>query len=294
MIDAREIAQHLEHLPTLPASVVRLQRVVQDEQSSAQDIEAVIKPDPALTANLLRLANSSFFGLPRKVDSVRQAIALLGLKRVFETAISAAFSDVIPSIIPGYGLRAVQFWQHSVAVAIFSEQLARELELETPAMTFTAGLLHDLGKLAIGTYLARVCDEAVQTVREGQITLFAAEQQLLGTDHSETGHMLAEKWQLPEEIVMVASCHHTCSQQIAEDKRRIVELVHVADCLAHSLGFGADLGELARRIDQASVVKLGIKPRRIERVVCRAVDQIDEMTEMMFNPTEHPPHGERQ
>lgn len=292
MIDARELAQQLDNLPTLPASIVRLQRVVQDDQSSAQDVEAVIRPDPALTANLLRLANSSFFGLPRKVDNVRQAIALLGLKRVFETAVSAAFSDVIPAVIPGYGLQAADFWRHCVAVAVLSEQLASELGMKTPDLTFTAGLLHDLGKLAIGTYLARVSEQAITSVREREVTLFAAESDLLGTNHAEAGVALAERWQLPPQIALVARGHHGCERQACGSDRDLVDLIHVADGLAHSLGYGADVGELARRIDSDAISELGLRPRRVERVVCRSVDQIDEMTEMMFN-VDSSANGER-
>jgi HD-like signal output (HDOD) protein len=141
----RVLAQ-LKRLPTLPAAAARISDLAHDDTASARDWEMAIKPDPALTANLLRLANSSFFGYRGQIESARHAITLLGTKRVFDAAMGAGFAKVIPTSIPGYGLSAPAFWQHSTAVAILSERLAARLLGGAPALAFTSGLLHDIGK----------------------------------------------------------------------------------------------------------------------------------------------------
>jgi len=111
-------------LPLLPSSVMRLRTVLDDPRSSADAVEAVVRPDAALTGNLLRMANSAFFGVPRRIESVRQAITLLGMRRVYEAAVGASFLCLIPERLLGYGLEASAFWRHCVAVAVLGERLA--------------------------------------------------------------------------------------------------------------------------------------------------------------------------
>ncbi|MFH1278928.1 MAG: HDOD domain-containing protein [Candidatus Eisenbacteria bacterium] len=276
-----DILKEVRDLPTLPSAIARLSALVGDPSANADDFEAVIRPDPSLTANLLRLANSAYFGLPREVGSVRQAVILLGIKRVFELAAGASFTGVIPERIPGYGINATDFWQHSLAVAALSERLASDLRVQVPDMTFTAGLLHDIGKIAVGAYLQGRPEALGDEARKEGVFLIDAERALMGFDHGEVGETVGEQWSLPPAIVQGARWHHAPGDAPPGADRTMIDLIHAADGLAHALGLGADVGELSRRVDGGVIERLGIGVQRLERVAGETVDDIRAMGELL-------------
>ena len=284
MIPRDQLLNSMRGLPTLPECFFRLQRVLANERSGAGDLERVIKPDPALTANLLRVANSAFFNCPRKVTGIRHAIVLMGSRQVYEAAASASFAMVIPGNLLGYGIRASEFWLHSMSVAMIGQRLAKELRLEASEQTYTAGLLHDIGKLVIGVFLADSAREVMHLMRDGELSFVQAEHQALGTDHAMVGGTLAERWRLPREVVSVVRHHHLPDEGVPSQCQQLVDLVHVADGLSHSLGYGSDVGELARRISPEATERLGLEPGLLERVASETMDQIWELAGVMDQP----------
>lgn len=284
MISKKRILSRVDSVPTPSVSVSRLYALLHDERAGASDFERMIKPDPALTANLLRMANSPFFGLSRKVTSIQHAITLMGTKRLFEAATSASFLRLLPPKLLGYEIEAKAFWLHSIAVAILSEKLAVKLGLRASDLTFTAGLLHDIGKLVIGFALAEESEEIRSRINKGNMSLVSAEQEVLGTNHAEIGAAVGDKWTLPEPLVIAAQWHHTPSDLPEEADRSIAELVHVADSLAHSLGFGADVGELHREVDPRVLQRIGVKNKQLMQLASEVTEQIKEMGALFLNP----------
>ncbi len=274
------IVERMSRLPTLPASVARLQAAINDSRSTAADVETAIRPDAALTTNLLRMANSPFFGMPRKVESVKQAVMILGTRRVYEATLSAAFARVIPKRLPGYELEAAEFWLHCVGGAILSERLARAAMGRAPELIFTAGLLHDVGKLVIGSVLGDEPGQLQGSLAGSGATLLGAERALLETTHAEVGGLVCDRWQLPTPISLAARWHHAPSAAPAGVDRSLVDLVHVANDLAHLLGFGTDAGELQRTIDEAAVRRLGLSVKQAEEVAAGAVEHIQQLAEL--------------
>jgi HD-like signal output (HDOD) protein len=254
----------LPTLPTFSASIARLQKAIDDEVGGVDVVVEVIMKDPALTANLLRLANSAWVGARREVADVRQAIALIGLLRVRDLAITAAFSRAMPKVLMGYGMSIEGLWRHSVAVGTLSEKLGRSLALSESAPLFVAGLLHDVGKLVVGTLLSEHEQDLVASLDEGRLTFIEAEQAQLGTDHGEIAEALGERWNLPQPVVAAGRWHHELSDPRASTYQSIVDVVHVGNVLSHMLGFGGDLGGLARSVDLGSVSRLGIHRRDME------------------------------
>lgn len=279
MIALEKILAHVEDLPTLPDVVARLSLLISGDVWSAADFEEVVELDPALTANLLRLANSPYFGFSRKITSVRQAVTLMGIKRVFEVAASGAFSRVIPPHISGYDMQAREFWRHSIAVAIYSERLVLELGLSLPTLTFTAALLHDVGKLVIGAFLSQESGSMMQRLNAGDTTMVEVEHATLGTDHAQVGALVAKKWNLPE-VVEIANQWHHRPNEVPADHQMLIDLIHTADLLAHSLGYGVDCGELSRRLDPEVAKRLTLTPMALERVAVSTFDQIQSMSGM--------------
>lgn len=283
MITAEQVLSSSKDLPSLPHVVAKLSMLLRDEGASAGDFEKVVRPDPALTANLLRVANSPFFGARRQITSVRQAITYLGLERVFELAAGSAFRRVLPPRIPGYDVESTAFFAHCVAVAIMAEALATEAKLRLPEMTFTAGLLHDIGKLAIGTHLIEHAPSMLAALGEKQISFVDAERQIIGTDHNEVGTLVGEKWDLPSPVNRVVRWHHDPDSVADEPDHELIDLVHVADALAHSMGFGADMGGLSRHISEHSLRRIGLGVQQLEHVASETLGEIIDLASAFSN-----------
>lgn len=266
--------------PVLSNSAVRLSQMLGDERTGPDEFEKVIRPDVALTANLLQAANSAHFGLPREVTSVRQAVSLLGKKRLFDITMGSAFHQVVPETVPGYEMDTRSFWEHAVAVAVLSELLAGEIRGMVPEMTFTLGLLHDLGKLAIASVLLKDLERINGRLEAGD-DLVTAELNVLGFDHAMAGALLTRVWKLPESFGEPIGFHHKPSEAPKGETRKMAELLHLGDVLAHSLGFGADVGEMSRTVDEGVIGRLGISDRQLEHVASRAIGDIQEMSEAL-------------
>ena len=273
MISIDTILADMERLPTLPLSLARIMNLADDETASMRDIEEAIRPDPALTATVLRLANSVFFGCSREITSLRQAATLPGANKLAEAATGGALARLVPKTLPGYGIDAVEFFRHSVAVAVICERMGAELDLGDRGALFTCGLLHDVGKLLVSDHLARQ-PAAMRGVREERCTFVEAEREILGLDHAEVGGAMAAEWDLPTSLCTVVRRHHE-PEQVTETA---VDAIHVADGLAHAMGYGADKGELARRINPGALERIGAPVRELERIMSQAVEQIESMS----------------
>ncbi len=288
MIEMKDVLARVNTLPTLPSLVMELMRLSKDETASAADFEKLIRTDPPLTANLLRVTNSSYFGLRHQVNSVQQAVALLGTKRVCETAAGAAFASVLPANFVGYGMAAGEFWQHSAAVAIFCERIAQTLKLPIPDLMFTAGLLHDIGKLVTSLFLQEGCPIAQEEVWSGSLSYLQAEQQALGLNHAAVGAAVAEKWGLPPGVVAAAKHHHDPPSDLEPGLQHLVDLVHVSNGLSHMVGFGGDQGGTSRRIVPEAIARLGLTAEHVEATTSASLDEISVLGEVYQQTTMEP------
>lgn len=281
--EAKKILEKVDAVPTFPESVAKLSLLLGDERSGASDFEQVIKPDPGMTANLLRAVNSAYFGLGREIASVRQAVTVIGTRRLFEIVASSSFSKIIPDQIPGYDIDARAFWLHCVAVAVLGERVAGEISQRAPEMTFTAGLLHDVGKIVIGTFLDESAERVMSRMEDEGLAFVSAEREVLMTDHTEIGAELADRWHLPQGVLNAARYHHTPNDVPDDVDQTLVDVIHIADGLAHTIGFGADIGGLKRRMEPEAIERLKLDADVLDRVTSIALDEIHAVAEAL-NP----------
>jgi putative nucleotidyltransferase with HDIG domain len=231
----------ISELPTLPAVVIEIIELVQHESaSSAADVAQVMNRDPVLTASVLRLANSAGYSRRANVETLDQALVVLGYNVISNLvqsfAVIQAFKD--REFEEDFDLDA--FWDHSVGTAEISRSLAARIGLNFGGAEFTAGLIHDIGKVILELYFHRDFSRALKASRAGKTPLYEKERKIWGVDHTDIGAWLAEKWQLPKRLVDVIHNHHNV--QAESDDQTLVAVVHLSNTLAKvaDIGFSGD------------------------------------------------------
>jgi HD-like signal output (HDOD) protein len=225
-------------LATLPSTVIALLDVLKEPSSGAADVEAVLERDPAMTANVLKLANSAFYGARRSIGTVRGALVMLGNRTVATLAFATGMAPVLRRDLDGYGTSRDAFWRHSLLAAAAAAWAADLVGLEDwRHECFTAGMIHDVGMLVIDRWLVE--NELTLPGPGDEAAGRAAERTLLGFDHAEAGGALAEAWGFPEHLVTALRCHH--APDLAGDLARFTAAVSAGDVVAGVLA-GDDPG----------------------------------------------------
>jgi HD-like signal output (HDOD) protein len=227
--------QSIIQLPALPAIAIEIINMVEDPRTSASMLGRVISKDQVLTAKVLKIANSPFYGFSRKIATIDFAIIVLGFDTLKEVVMSVSLiSSLSKKLTREFNSR--QFWDHSIACGVIARALARNHGYRVIGEVFIAGLLHDIGILIINQYLFNEYKEIVKLIKQEKISLEDAEMRVLGVTHGEIGSWLAEKWNFPGQLVDTIAFHHHPIQ--SEQYREIVSIIHMADVLCQKLDNG--------------------------------------------------------
>lgn len=258
-----QIAERARRVPRLPDAALRLVRVISDPLSTIGEIVETIRYDQAVTVEVLRLCNSAYFGLTRRVHSLDDAVRLLGTTKVLQLVMAAHVQSTLSRPQDGYGLRPGALWEHSVGVALASRALAVRLKLREMGLCFTAGLLHDVGKVALNEYVRAEYAEIVRRVTNDGLAFPEAERQVLGYTHAELGAHLSELWCLPPAVTRAARHHH--EPDALEPPDPLVDIVHLADAMCLSLGVGGGAVDgLAYRVAADVMTRCRLSARDLE------------------------------
>jgi putative nucleotidyltransferase with HDIG domain len=262
----------------MPGAAVRLLALIDDPDMSVSQIEDILKHDAGLTANILKLANSAYFGIPSKVGSVRQAVLILGLKRLIQMVIASCVSAIMDKPVPGYDLPPGELWRHSIAVSVAAEGLVKELNIGAKEEIFTAALLHDVGKLILGSF---VQDDfaKIEAALKQDVSFEAAEDMVLGTNHADMGARILTQWSLPSDIVNAVRWHHT--PESAESADTMLDIVHVANVLCLMMGIGAGSDGMHYEPSDAVIERLGLGSENLEKVASQTLQWANEMSDVL-------------
>ncbi len=290
MTEKKKILAAVKSVPSLPSVVIKLRKYLNDPDVSFDELAKVIQVDPGLTANILQLANSAYFGWAKTIKTVKEAITRLGTNRIFQMVLCMSVAPLVRKPIRGYDTDAEGLWEHSIAVAICAEQLAEALGLKDMDEAFTAGLLHDMGKVVMGTFV-EVDDEPIKEImRSDGLSFNEAEQMVLGIDHAEVAGELLSSWNLPADVVAAARWHHRPGK--AEDEHQtLVDLVHVADVLCINVGWGMGSDGLQYKLSEAASKRLGVGSGVAENVILKTMMGMDDLKHMFKPSTEGEPNG---
>lgn len=278
----QQLVQTIRDLPALPEVVVRVMRMAEDPRSDAQGIARVIATDQAMAARVLKLANSAFYGLPRRVGTLSEAVVILGFRTIKNLAIAASTFELLNREIAGYWLQRGELWRHSLACAIGAQLIARRARLPVSEEAFVAGLLHDIGKVAIDLFVRAQFDQIMERALQDRIPFVEAEQAVLGFNHAMAGGLIAEKWNLPPLLVSVIKYHHQPSS--APDRDPMISVVHLADLLSITMGIGIGGDGLYYTLEDGTLAMFDLSQADIDELCEEIVDQMAQAANLQEQP----------
>ena len=260
-------------LPSFPDVLLRFEEELAKDEPSMSALSKIVENDPALSARFLKLANSAFYTRSKATTSVLGAIQRLGLSEARRLTVAT----VLISSYGGFGGRDPRlFWVHSVATALTTRVLARlstaELSEEAIEGAYTAGLLHDLGALALHHLFPDDCSEVYEILEEKGGVAHAVEEELWGISHGEVGELLGEQWKLPTEILKAIRHHHR-PWECEEEHRGVVRLVHLANFVCNNQGFGRLESGFPDTFDHSAWESLGLSLAQVPTIIDLAIEE---------------------
>ncbi|MBI2278370.1 MAG: HDOD domain-containing protein [Dechloromonas sp.] len=270
-LDRERVVARLKQLPALPSAITELLASFGNEEVDVGSIARKIALDQGLTARVLRVANSSFYGLQHKVGTINEAVVVLGFRAVRSMVLAIGINGLFRvDHCPGFDTRS--YLRHGVAVGVTSRLLA-PLTGHNPELAFTGGLLHDIGALVLAANFPESYAAVLAHRKQHDCFLVTAERAILGMDHGEVGGLLADTWRFPLALRQALAEHHAPR---SVESGSLAELIHIADAVAHALGHSGADSELVMPVDGAAWRRLGLDAEKIRRILPLVVAGVEE------------------
>jgi putative nucleotidyltransferase with HDIG domain len=234
--DLEKIILETVDVPSLPTVAMKALELINDDGSSIDALEKIISRDQSFSSRLLRIANSPYYGMNRRIDTISGGVMLIGFNTMKSLVVAASLKDMHRK----YGLFEQKLWEHSLGVSVASSLLAQFTKIAQPEEALVAGLIHDVGKTILNNSMADKYLTVAQKAHDGQVMFHEVETEMFGYNHCDVGALIARKWKLPKNLEIVIEYHHSDSLPVFEDKayEGLVQIVTVADaiCLSQSIG----------------------------------------------------------
>lgn len=266
------IVNKVEDVKVLPEIINKIIVLTDDPDSTVQDMEKVILQDQALTTKILRLANSAYYGYARKISTISQATILLGFQAIKGIALASTVSKYLLDELKGYSLEKNELWSQSQTCAIISRFIAKNIKYPNPEEAYIGGLLRDIGKTILNQHMEKEYMEVLSKMEENNISFLDAEKEVLGFGHTEIGAKVAEKWNLPKELVEAIGLHHT--PELAKENPILVSIVHIADAMTMMMGVGLGLDGLSYNLSPMAIETLDLDEIQFQNIISQVSDLI--------------------
>ncbi|MDR1965783.1 MAG: HDOD domain-containing protein [Synergistaceae bacterium] len=268
----------MKDIPSLPQFVIETLKKLDDPTSSASNVGKILSKDDGLVMRILRLANSAYYGLPRRISGVSEAISFLGFKTVKSIVLAASVYKFMDSSFTGYSLDRGELWKHSQGVAAASRHLSEKLRIGDPEEAYIGGLLHDIGKIVLNDYVRFGYSIILRLVEDDGVQFCEAEKQVLGFDHAQVGGLVMEQWNLPDSYSYITTYHHSPWElpESAGEHQKVLDIVHVSNIMCLMLGIGMGADGMQYTISTDSLERLGIADKT-ESIMAEFVDLVSSM-----------------
>jgi len=268
------ILRSMADLPAMPQVVSKAQGIISRPDSNIRELVRVVEIDQSISARILKLANSTYYGLSGKVSTVQHASVLLGYKTLGEVISVAGISSLMGNTLQGYGLESGDLWQHSLAVGVGSRIIAGKFNPELGNDAFLAGLLHDAGKLILDRYVYERREDFELLMQNGHDTFLTAEKEILGFDHSEIASEFCQKWKIPDNQSLAIKFHHYPS---LSEGSQLAYILHMADFIATMAGLGASSDGMRYHLEDGTMEFLNLKEEELDGIKDEVVESVAEM-----------------
>jgi putative nucleotidyltransferase with HDIG domain len=253
--------------------------ILESPDSSVSELAEVIKYDPSLTANILKICNSAYFGLSREINSVQHAVNLLGMNQVADLVLMSSAAKNLKKGQEGYDLKEGELWRYSVSSALLARDLAAKKGQKDNHFVFTAALLKDIGKLVLNQYVADSYEKINALVNEDGLSFREAEKEVIGIDHAELGGMVADKWKFSDKMVNIIRNHHLSEESSISDFE--TSIVYLADTMCMMMGIGVGCDGLAYRFYQDTIEELDFSQRDFQEIMAGFGEKLYHVEELV-------------
>jgi putative nucleotidyltransferase with HDIG domain len=275
----KQILSQVDHLPAAPRVAQQVLQLVSDPNFSFKALMETVRLDPGVTAHVLRMCNSPYYGLRRKVSSLQEALTYLGTNAVVDIVLTSQVVGVYKKSHDGYRLASGELWRHSMAVALMAQSLGEKRKYKEVPTLFTAALLHDVGKLILSQYVKEEFSRIEKLVTEEGKSFVEAEREVLGVDHALLGALVARHWNFPEPIARAIAFHH--APEITTEDRLLTSLVALSNLLVTTVGVGRGAVGLAVPMPAGLLKELNLKSRDVAELLLEVKDIIDNAEDLL-------------
>jgi len=281
MTDLKAIVEQIDQLEPVPPIATQILALTEDPDSSLAEISDLILNDPALTANLLKICNSAFFSLPRQVESVRDAISLMGLDQIVEIVLFNGLSASFKKEMVGYGLGERELWRHAVSSAHVAGILADRLGAsQNKHLIYTAALVKDIGKLILGRFVAFSYEQINILVQSQGQSFNDAEREVIGMNHEELGALVGKKWNFSDKMIYIIRHHHLSDESARQDFE--TALVYLADIICMMMGICTGADGLSYRFYGDVLNQMSLSENDLQGIIAEA-GKNQQQVEMLLN-----------
>lgn len=257
----KNVIESIDDLPAIPATFMRIRETIKDPKSSVKELSTEVVKDPALTSKILKIANSAYYGFPRTISTVNDAIILMGFKKTWQLAMSVSMMNLFQKDSRIFNREV--FWEHSVKVGICAQIIAKFFRYPRPLELYTMGLLHDIGKLILDQYFHDSFIKVIKIVKDNSISFAEAEDMVIGANHTIIGAWLLDRWKIPAFIVEGVAFHHA---MLTNPVPKAALILALADNICIIKGIGISYDKNLKDINKRLITKLKLTERQVENI----------------------------
>lgn len=280
-LDLSKILDKVEELPTLSHVTNQVIKLTSDPKTTVSELADTITQDQVITAKVLKMANSAYYGYARKIFNIKEAVMILGFNTVRNLVMAASMYNVMNKELPGYSLEKGELWKHSMTTALLSRSLAQKVDKSLSERAFIAGLIHDMGKVVLDNFIKDLFSKVIEKVKAENVPFMDAERDILGMDHASVGAKISVKWNLPDELTETIAFHHAPVE--AKINPKLVCLIHIADAVSLSLGAGLGSDGLLYPVDGTAIEQLGLSGIILEETISEIVEAMQDNDAMILD-----------